>query len=411
MLKHLVTIFNKLPANYRALLKYKFQAITMKFISFKNIIQDLSVPVYASDEQTGLKVAFIGHNSVIPYMVNRIYKEKREIKYLHNIFIKNMNREIRLLSKNYDLIVSCLHRFYLIKYFSDIFLMIPFFVRQKLNLPTNKDELIQYIKTKGSQKEMNKIKRNRFISEVTKDKEIFKFFYEQMHKPFIKSRHDDAYIEPFENLIPILEEGELLMIKQNDQYVSGVLCRRRSNIYETLSGGVYRADYRLFRDGALAAAYYFSIERAIGLGCKFIDFGRTRAFLNDGILHFKNKWNAETIMDYKSIRNIGLHICNLNKDTSNFLEDNPFILIKDKYLEEIIFLGDNISFSDKELQSYLKYRNIRGIDSISLVLLSSKWVSKQDMLVETGQKMNKKVRIIAVSQERHEEFRSHSFIR
>jgi hypothetical protein len=214
--------------------------------SIKGIIEDLRVSIYTISGPNGLKVGYIGHGAFIPYLTNWIYGKKGEVGLARRIFIGSLNREISHLSAEYDLLICHFHQFYLKNYFSNLFMRIPDFVRQTIDLPNNLTDLNRNIKTRESQKDLNKIKRNGFTSEITNDQKIFKLFYDEFHRPFITLRHGDyAHIETYEKLIPILEEGELLMVKQAAQYVSGVLCRRLGDIYETICSGVYQGDWEL----------------------------------------------------------------------------------------------------------------------------------------------------------------------
>ena len=340
-------------------------------------------------------MGYIGHGAFIPYLTNWIHGKKEDVGLVRRIFIGSLNREIPHLSEEYDLLISHFHHFYLKNYFSNLFIRIPDFVRQTIELPNNRADLHKKIKTRESQKDLNKVKRKEFTREITKNKKIFKFFYDEFYLPFITSRHGDyAYILPYETLVPTIEEGELLMVKQGGQYVSGVLCRKQGSIYETILSGVYRGDWDLVQNGALAAEYFFSMERAIDLGCKIIDFGPTRGFLNDGILHFKKKWNAQTSIDHKSAREIGLHICKFNKGTCEFLEKNPFLSVAGGHLRGTIILGESTNLADKELQSYIKCRRFKGVGSMIIVLLSESWISRKAMLQEISNTLTEDVRII-----------------
>ena len=169
--------FNRLPATWRSALKYKAQPITLKVSYIENIIEDLRVSVYTISEPGGLKVGYIGHGTFIPYLTNWVYGKKVSTGLVHRVFIGSLNREIQPLFEECDLLISHFHQFFLKKCFSNLFIRIPDFVRQTVDLPGNLAELHRKIKTRESQKDLNKIKRNGFTSEITKDKKIFKFWF------------------------------------------------------------------------------------------------------------------------------------------------------------------------------------------------------------------------------------------
>lgn len=332
-----------------------------------------------------MSVAFVGHDAAAAYMVRCLFGENASVEAGRTIFIGGLRGAVARMATDHDLVVTHLHGSYLKHYFDESFVRIPSFVRQKLDLPAVLEDLPSAIKTRGSQKDMNKVRRNGFTWEVTRDPETFRRFYEEFHRPFIAARHGsiDAHIESYEKLLPILEEGELLMVKRGGEHVSGVLCRRRGEVYETICAGVHRADPELVKEGALAAEYLFSMERGIQLGCSVIDFGPTRPFVNDGILQFKKKWNAKTCLDERSIREIGLHFCSASPPVARFLENNPFISLHGDHLQANVFVGDQQERTVEEMGAVISNSNLIGLSAIRLVLLSREWIDRQEELRRT----------------------------
>ena len=90
----------------------------------------------------------------------------------------------------------------------------------------------------------------------------------------------------------------------------------------------------LLKKGLGAASYYFLILWAKENSIKQIDFGTSRAFLNDGVSRFKRKWGT-TIKKTKSITPsvFAFKACNNSQIAQNFKMNNPFVYLEKNQLK------------------------------------------------------------------------------
>lgn len=305
--------------------KRSIYSLARQFLRHFKKFKEFRFDVYFLSGET--KVIYITSSVISPYIVERICKNatitKGEKIYLW---------ELRKFIDQHDAVLIDMHRSFA-RFFNDAFL-IPPYVRQVLELNKPIEEITK------KNRDLKKIKKYQY--EVFTDLDSLKFFYEKMHVPYIRKRFaNSAQIKNFNEFKKTLSNGELLLIKIDDKFVSGVLCEMKGGVYYWLRVGALDESY--VKEGALSAAYYFGIIRAKEKNAKGIDFGMSRPFLSDGVLRHKRKWGARICED-KSLKRI-LYLKNAVKE--------PFICIENKKLKAVLF-------SDKD--KFIKEYNNAGLE-------------------------------------------------
>jgi hypothetical protein len=174
----------------------------------------------------------------------------------------------------------------------------------------------------------------KYKCEISKDPDTSKFFYDKMYAPHIMRKYvvsdEFIYLEKF------FRNGELLFVTLDGKRVCASLCGMRNDNY--FSNRTAALDEDSVREGAMVAAFYFSILRAKELNAKAFHFGTSRPFLLDGVLRHKNSWGTKICESDLSKRFIYLR-------NVSFVQ--PFIYIEDKKLKIAIFSED-----DKLIKEY-----------------------------------------------------------
>ncbi|HVN73917.1 MAG TPA: GNAT family N-acetyltransferase [Methanoregula sp.] len=173
----------------------------------------------------------------------------------------------------------------LVPFFRNGVFTVPF-VRQVVSLDKPPETLKQFRKHKKTIQS--------YTAEISNDAEHLKFFYEQMYLPFIRERHKDALIEDISKLQYLLKKnGELILLRHQQELVGGLFCKRMGGTYYALSVGLI--DDRWLSEDAVPALFYHSMIRARELNARFVDFGESRPFLSDGVLEYKRRWGGRVI--------------------------------------------------------------------------------------------------------------------
>lgn len=197
----------------------------------------------------------------------------------------------------------------LMRFFPSGIFTVPF-VRQVVSLDKPPETLKQFRKHKKTIQS--------YTAEISHDSERLRFFYEQMYLPYIRERHKDALIEDISKMQYLLRKnGELILIRHQQELVGGLFCKRMGGTYYALSLGLI--DDRWLSEDAVPALFYHSMIRARELNARFVDFGESRPFLSDGVMEYKRRWGGRVIRNER---------------------DNYFYLLKNVARDGLIFIED-----------------------------------------------------------------------
>jgi hypothetical protein len=216
----------------------------------------------------------------------------------------------------------------------------------------------QSISKKAFKTYMRLIKKSDFGYAISKDPLHFKFFYNNMYLPYLSNRHGNLGLEfSLERLKRSFENGELLMIKDGQEIIAGVIID-----YEVMKNGIPRlthlgilnGDFQYVKKGALNAIYYYTIEYLKKNKHKKLSTGTTRPFIYDGLTKHKLYWGANIVCETSTA--FLLCILSHKKCLKTFLLSNPFICMDRNGLSLATFCEGN-SKEDKKFDKYRKKLN------------------------------------------------------
>jgi hypothetical protein len=238
---------------------------------------------------------------------------------------------------------------------------VPCWVRGEIDIPADISLFVRRNPSLASN--VNKIIRNRLSFEVTCGAPIFQEFFDTMYLPYISKIHGNrAVFENFEDLKQRFGKCNILLIEKDGKKIAGMLFQRTKQAVRLLVLGVKDGNLDYVRDGALLASYYFSIQHAQESGCKRVILGGSRAFLEDGILQHKKKWN------YRITKYVGtgflLELVSVTDSTKSFLMNNPFIFDEGANLMGAVFSDDNRPVDEKDLFRLARKYDFVGISNL-----------------------------------------------
>ncbi|MCL5270537.1 MAG: GNAT family N-acetyltransferase [bacterium] len=403
MLNRLYELFELLPPAARRRLRGGLKPTVGRLQHLAMIWQDRRLPVSVI-RRPEAAVAFVGHGAVVSYLIKRMYGDYLRPEPAGTIPRKELEARLAALAGEMDFVILSLSEGGGRKApggdgLAAQGVVIPQFVRQLRDSPPAGADPRESVKNHTNKNDLNKIRRNNYTYAVTHDANQLASFYHRCHVPYITERHGDAaYLSPFGSFRRQFEEGELLIVMDSaGRTVAGVLAQRKGDTYCALSNGVLDADAGLVNDGVLAAQYYYSIVEAARRGCRRIDFGRSRPFLDDGILFFKKKWGARIEPNSDVMRPLRLFVCNDGPRTRCWLEANPFITQRGGALEGVLVFGDHVDLDDGQLRSRLKQCMHDGLAGLVAVLLTSAWAARRGTLARIAQEARLPLRVVDLS--------------
>jgi hypothetical protein len=390
--------FAALPPVWRRGVKALRRSLVRAARSLVWWLRDLRVPVHRI-EREGLRVEFIGRESVDPYVCRLLFGEVLDPAPSGSILRWRLPAYLRRAGRGTDLVYLSVAPGHCWGKLASMTLDIPSFVIQTLAAPAPGQDPREVLKNQSNKNDLNKVRREGFTYEVRRDGAALERFYRDFYKPFTRSRHGDvAQLLSFSMFRSEAEGGELLLVKRGEQPIAGVVSQLRSSVYHNLHNGVLHADPALFVSGALAAQYYFSIVEASRRGCVRVDLGYSRPFLNNGVLMYKKKWNTVVERDPTLRRHLLLRVCRWGAGSSARLQAQPFLVQIGGRFASLIFLGDRINLDDAALRSALKKYSYPGVAAMYVVLLDASWARRADTIREIAPAVPSPVHIIDMAE-------------
>ena len=145
--------------------------------------------------------------------------------------------------------------------------------------------------------DLRKIARYGYEREVTPAAACWEEFEHRMVRPYAHTRFAGDVWLPTPSYMRFLARSTVIFVRREGQRVAGASIMVRNGEGWLPLLGVRDGDQQLMREGALAAAYAFSLEWARESGARTLDIGRTSSFRRDGLGRYKAKWGFRPALE------------------------------------------------------------------------------------------------------------------
>lgn len=212
-------------------------------------------------------------------------------------------------------------------------------------------------------------KRRNYEYIMTKNRLLVEFFVTNMYLPHVQNRYaGESEIASLKDIKNVLRRGMLLLVKNNDNYISGSVIGLKHRTVHANYVGVLNSDHALVKRDALTSLYYYYFKYAQENGIHIVDLGLSRAFLNDGVLRYKAKWRTKIEYDSKRSDVFGLRILRYSKPVIEFLLNNPFISIERGALVGNVFYDDRTVINKDDV---VKRNMLLGLSEVRVIPLKT----------------------------------------
>jgi hypothetical protein len=238
-------------------------------------------------------------------------------------------------------------------------IVIPAWVRGYVDLPRG-PEVMKRDSVKDIQR---RIRREGLEFEVARDLKSFDYFYKNMHVPYLKKRYGDgAVLSSREEIKAQFDKGELILVKKQGEYISGALVSYEGELASFPYLGVLDGRGDFVAGGAISASYEFVLQHLETTSCRKANFGQSRAFLNDGVLRFKKKYEYEIVNS--TIHKFLTKVVSDTNATRAFLRNNPFIMERSGKFYGVVFLDGEVPPAPQTLQEINKQHSHAGLSKL-----------------------------------------------
>lgn len=367
---------DNLPKPIRKRILFISDKINLAFIRIIFLFSQIYITMYlvkGREKHSGvdLSILLITNKEEFPYLSKIMFSESPQIERIERVFLWNIRKKLKKISPEIDSLFIRSDRFYSHYFEKQGFTIIPEWVTTTMDITKPIEDIYKKF-SKSGKEDIRKVKKYNYSYELTEDLEKLKLFYYKMYLPYTSDRHGKSAIcVNFHAIRHLFErDNKLMMIKYNDEYVFGSLFYvKRDKAIATYTGLMEGKDDCLKRSVS-AASYYFLIQWAKENGINYLDFGKCRSFLNDGVFRYKRKWGTSIRKtDSNSPGVIAFKTCKSSEGNESFLLNNPFICLENNQLKVRIYKQKNQIISE-ELPNLLSIEVIN--DSSKSVVGSSK---------------------------------------
>jgi len=332
--------FNHLPRPIRKKMLSLLYAVSEITSVFLITINQLSYQAYIikgkeKNSKENIKILYLTNEELYPYLMNILFLEKPKHKKIGKIRIWNINKEIKKFFHKINGVFIETNTFFTGYFEKKGFIIIPESISTTLDISHPFSDIYKNF-SKSGKEDIRKVKKYGYTYEITEELEKLKLFYNEMYMPYITQRHEKTAIYTNFHALRLLFEknGRLMLIKQKNEYVSGALFSIEKEKATATYLGIKKGKSNLLKKGLTAASYYFFIKWAKKHGIKILDFGTSKAFVNDGLFRYKKKWGVKITKTKSYIHSIfPFKVCKNNKAIHSFLINNPFIYLEKNQLK------------------------------------------------------------------------------
>ena len=183
-----------------------------------------------------------------------------------------------------------------------------------------------YAKSESMRGDLRKIRNNQLTWKVSGKRDDFEFFFEKIYLPTVTSSHGRAALLASQHKrLQQIESGtmELIQVMRDDQFIAGVTIDYRDDVPGLRDSGVLDGSPDIKKLAAITATYLFAMDYLASKGYSKVGFGRSRSFLDDGVLNFKRKFRPVIIGG--SDDSLLLRIRHLDDSTRSMLCSSPCV--------------------------------------------------------------------------------------
>jgi len=221
--------------------------------------------------------------------------------------------------------------------------------------------------SRNAKEDLRRFRRSQLSYEVTTDREMFLRFHDEMYRPYIKNVYGDrAFLVSMGEFLSTIERGELLLVKQQEEFIAGQILLYEDGRARAWSVGIKDGDRAYVRAGAIKALDHFVALHVSRRGYRTLHQGGSRPFLWDGVLHHKRRRGLR-LTDHTA-RWFAMNVPASATGAWAFLVNNPFIHEQEGKYRGEVFCEDGASPSEEQLRTLYSELYMNGMAGLDVYL-------------------------------------------
>lgn len=208
-------------------------------------------------------------------------------------------------------------------------------------------------------------KRN-YTFRVSHNLSDFEHFYHQMYLPTMQERHGEYQSVMAEDEAAVyFQHGFLFFVEKEGQSVAAGLCCPHKKNLNFVIVGVLNGDKSLMKERVLGILNVLRIQWANQQGFEAVNLQGCAPLLQGGQLQYKRKWGGQMLVPTSERKRIYLKVRRMTPAVSQFLKDNPAIIIDEKRaLHGFIVTDDLAQVSAEDRTEWQKKYATPGLENL-----------------------------------------------
>jgi hypothetical protein len=293
----------------------------------------LYLPVY-NIHSDAMRIIYAGYSSIKKnYYARLLLDSDYQISSIGRCWFSRIPDMIDSLKP--DLIVCETSRFTLTHFQSRKGYIFPEWATTRINIDRPLNEICKSSET-DYPNVLRRIRKYNLTYEILTDNESFTDFYDKFYIPYITKRHgSEAFIEDLSSLWKSSLSPMLIAISEHGITIGMSLFLKSGDTFYFKRLGLLNGDEEYLRHGVIGAFYYFGIIEGQKLGCKYLDLGGTRPFLNDGLTKYKLGLGASFEVHLSPFKEyLWLGVNEHSFAANECLRRNPFMHVNKNFIFE-----------------------------------------------------------------------------
>ena len=332
-------------------------------------VLDLRVEVkrWAGPEWT---VTYIGDGTSIEALCTILFPEPPKVNELPRVFLWQVPALVQKFSDEGDLVVCELNE--IVRWSPNgltTSFVVPRWIKQVLEEIDRPMENVLASMNQTMRRKIRQLEKEEFSYIFTQNKEEFDFFYYRMYLPYIKLRHEGQgmILDDYESVHNLFMKGGLILIKDGQDPVCGMVCTLDGDKCTALEMGVLDGDFDLVKRGINVALWWFMLLWAREQGAQRFDFGSSLAQTSDGVFNFKRQWGTRVYLHKGIHTQWSFYAQALPDKLRKHLNALEIITSLDGKCYRVIMTGPTESSSTADFTPELKHADKCGLAGLMVI--------------------------------------------
>ncbi len=351
----------KLKSVYRGLPAWlRFVLAPLEFVYYLDRVLRPDLWIMTGEETSSsreLTIIFTGNNQNRYFLKNLAFHSCSRDENIGKTWLWNVSKICRSFGQHDTLLINEIPRYLRILFKDPMTWYVPCWVYGELYLSADHQQLVR---NRSLRSDINKIKKANLTFETASDTADCHEFYHSMHLPFVtQSHHDGAVVTDYAEVLHELKRCDLVFVRNEEERLAGALIRYSKNRAELWFLGVKDGNPEYVKLGVIGALYYYPILYFKSKGIQRVDFGPSRAFLKNGVLQYKRKWDQT--LSGTSRDGFLIRPSSVGPAVKGFLCNNPFIITDRGKLVGVVFADGKEQLSHDFLEQTSRQYSLKGM--------------------------------------------------